>query len=166
MKAISGGTSILNHETTGFDTLKAQLSRMQESRQFSDLLSPSFDKAANKTKSRVVYIPGDHFIVSRIFDFVYRAARIEDISKRKLNSNLKKDWDDCGSLAIGSDVYKSQCPPRSDLQEILIRFALPHLGTLKGSRQSDKVRKDHSEFVYEVSTALIESIIKLEKRPW
>ncbi|GKZ98533.1 hypothetical protein AnigIFM59636_003523 [Aspergillus niger] len=78
---------------------------------------------------------------------------------------MRKDWDDCGSLAITSDVYGSQCPPRSDLQEILIRFALPHLGTLKGSRQSNEVRKDHSEFEYEVSTALTERLVEMEKTP-
>ncbi|GLA56145.1 hypothetical protein AnigIFM63604_004785 [Aspergillus niger] len=102
-----------------------------------------------------IYIMADKYLIEGL----------KDISKRKLDSNLRNDWDDCGFVAVVSDVYGSQCPPRSDLREILIKFALRHLGTLKGSRQFDDVRKDHPEFVYELSTALIERVIELEKRP-
>ncbi|PYH93600.1 hypothetical protein BO71DRAFT_410027 [Aspergillus ellipticus CBS 707.79] len=190
--------------------------------------SPFFDKAANgnfkESESRVINIHDDPFIVSKLFDFLYRAdyddspddtdglavendsaanqegissterisqdvlswqwrraqtnvqiyiiadkymvERLKDISKRKLDSNIGNDWDDCGFLAVISDVYGSQCPPRSDLREIIIRCALRHLSTLKKSRQFDDVRRYYPEFVYELSTALVERVVKLEQRAW
>ncbi|BCR98217.1 BTB/POZ domain-containing protein [Aspergillus luchuensis] len=232
--------------SAGFDTLKALLSRMREDGKFSDLAvkcqsstfhvhccivcpqSPFFDKAANgnfeESESRVINIHDDPFIVSKLFDFLYRAdyddspddtddpaadnesaaneegilpterisqdalsrqwrraqtnvqiyiiadkymiEGLKDISKRKLNSNMENNWDDCGFLTVVSDVYGSQCPPRSDLREIIIRFALRHLGTLQKFRQFDDARKEYPEFVYELSTALIERVVELEKRTW
>ncbi|RDH13935.1 hypothetical protein M747DRAFT_347503 [Aspergillus niger ATCC 13496] len=232
--------------SAGFDTVKALLSRMREDGKFSDLLvrcqsstfhvhccivcpqSPFFDKAANgnfeESESRVINIHDDPFIVSKLFDFLYRAdyddspddtdgpgadnesaanqegispterisqdalsrqwrraqtnvqiyiiadkymiEGLKDISKRKLNSNMENNWDDCGFLTVVSDVYGSQCPPRSDLREIIIRFALRHLGTLQTFRQFDDARKEYPEFVYELSTALIERVVELEKRTW
>ncbi|GJP89790.1 hypothetical protein AlacWU_02689 [Aspergillus niger] len=77
---------------------------------------------------------------------------------------MENNWDDCGFLTVVSDVYGSQCPPRSDLREIIIRFALRHLGTLQKFRQFDDARKEYPEFVYELSTALIERVVELEKR--
>ncbi|KAI3054673.1 hypothetical protein CBS147353_11411 [Aspergillus niger] len=63
--------------SAGFDTLKALLSRMREDGKFSDLMSPFFDKAANgnfeESESRVINIHDDPFIVSKLFDFLYRA---------------------------------------------------------------------------------------------
>ncbi|RDH26808.1 hypothetical protein BDQ94DRAFT_164188 [Aspergillus welwitschiae] len=164
MEAISGGTSILlvRYPSSSFHIHRCIVCPQ----------SPSFDKAANGTfKNTVSAITDDHAGKSDTAaedDSVIQEgiSPTEHTSKKKLDSNMRKDWDDCGSLAITSDVYGSQCPPRSDLQEILIRFALPHLGTLKGSRQSDEVRKDHSEFEYEVSTALTERLVEMEKTPW
>ncbi|KAL3468706.1 hypothetical protein BJX99DRAFT_252520 [Aspergillus californicus] len=118
--------------------------------------SPFFNKAANggfqEAKSHVDDItanqegrlPTEHISQWRraqtnvqiyIIADKYMIDGLIDMSKRKLNSNMENEWNDSGFITVVGDVYGSQCPPRSDLREVLLKFALRHLCTLKKSQR-------------------------------
>ncbi|KAJ5144399.1 hypothetical protein N7476_004644, partial [Penicillium atrosanguineum] len=93
----------------------------------------------------------------------YAIGSLQNLSLKKLESNLNNEWTDLGFLDTVKDVYEGQCPPNSDLRELLCKFAIQHLSGLKDSPRFREVRKKYPEFTDSLSQLLMERVVELEK---
>ena len=113
---------------------------------------PSFVWLAAQTNVQV------HIIADK-----YAIDGLQGLSMKKLESKLKNEWKELGFLDIVEDVYGGECPPHSNLRELLCKFAIQHLSSLKDSPRFCEVRKKYPEFTDSLSQSLMERVIELER---
>ncbi|KAL4862457.1 hypothetical protein BDV12DRAFT_190413 [Aspergillus spectabilis] len=92
----------------------------------------------------------------------YMIDALKGVSRKKLQSNMENEWNEIGFINVVQDVYGPEFPPGSEICNLLARFALQHVSTLKDSQNFQQIRKKYPQFGYDFSTLLMERVIELE----
>ncbi|OGM39600.1 hypothetical protein ABOM_011947 [Aspergillus bombycis] len=87
----------------------------------------------------------------------YMIDALKEVSRKKLESNMEKEWNEVGFINVVRDVYGPEFPRGSELCNVLARFAFQHVSTLKKSQHFQQIRKDYPQFGYDFCTLLMES---------
>jgi hypothetical protein len=85
----------------------------------------------------------------------YMISSLQELSEKKLISNMESEWDKLALAELVRLVYGDQCLSGSKLRELVLKFAIQHSEAFRYCPEFDMVLLEYSDFCLDFARSLM-----------